>query len=191
MDLALAELIDSTLAGDQAAFGILFERYKNLVYRTSFLLLGDTDEADEALQEVFLKVYRSLSSYQPAKGAFTTWLYRITTNDCLNRMRGMKRDRFVPLDMAHHDNPPAALIQNSRQEADQDLQRALVRLSDKLRVVIVLRYYGGLSYADIAESLSIPIGTVKSRLDLGLRTLRKELEEPTRVSLVEEDEVAS
>ena len=191
MDLALAELIERTQAGDQAAFGLLFDRYKNLVYRTAYLILGDPDEADEALQEVFLKVYRSLSSYQPAKGAFTTWLYRITTNDCLNRLRRRKRERLVPLDLAHDDNPLASLPQDGSLEVDQDLHMALGRLSDKLRVVIVLRYYGKLSYAEIAESLSIPIGTVKSRLNLGLRTLRRELEEHTSESSAEEDEVPS
>ena len=72
MDLALEELIQRTQAGNQEAFGILFDRYKNLVYRTAYLIFYEAEEADEVLQEVFLKVYLSLSSYQPAKAAFTT-----------------------------------------------------------------------------------------------------------------------
>ena len=175
MELALEELIQHCKTGDQEAFGLLFERYKNLVYRTAYLLLNETMEADEALQEVFLKVYRSLSSYQPAKGAFSTWLYRITTNYCLNQRR-RKRFSFVHLEWLQVDNSRAAITQESHPEEDQNLRLALEGLSDKMRTVIVLRYYGELSYAEIAESLDIPIGTVKSRLDLALKTLRQELE---------------
>ncbi len=175
IDLDLAELIKRTQSGDQDAFGILFDRYKNLVYRTAYLMLNETEDADEALQEVFLKVHRSLSSYQPAKGAFTTWLYRITTNDCLNRLR-RKRGHVVSLDWGREGDNRASFSQASSLEEDQAVQMALGRLSDKLRAVIVLRYYGNLSYAEIAESLGIPVGTVQSRLDLGLRTMRRELE---------------
>ncbi len=190
MDLDVAELIQRTQAGDQAAFGILFERYKNLVYRTAYLMLDDQEAADEALQDVFLKVYRSLSSYQPSKGAFTTWLHRITTNDCLNRLR-TKRFTIVSLDGDREDHNSTAISAESRLEDDQDLHLALDRLSDKLRLAIVLRYYGKLSYAEIAASLGIPIGTVKSRLDLGLKTLRRKLEDSDLEGLSEKDEVAS
>jgi RNA polymerase sigma-70 factor (ECF subfamily) len=190
MDMALAELIRLTQEGDQDAFGLLFERYKNLVYRTAYLMLNDREAADETLQEVFLKVYRSLSSYQPAKGAFTTWLYRITTNDCLNRLR-RNRFSFVPLEWDQQENTNRQLSEESRLEEDQDLHLALSRLSDKLRAAIVLRYFGKLSYAEIAGSLGIPIGTVKSRLDLGLRTLRRELAAANLEGVSEKDEVAS
>lgn len=189
MDLELDELIQHTQAGDQEAFGVLFERYKNLVYRTAYLMLDDVGEADEVLQEVFLKVHQSLSSYQPTKGAFTTWLYRITTNTCLNRRR-KKRFSLFPLEWAQQRNHRATLSQQNGLEEKQALKQALRGLSDKLRVVIVLRYYGGLSYAEIAESLDIPIGTVKSRLDLGLRALRRELEASDQEWYSEIEEVA-
>jgi RNA polymerase sigma factor (sigma-70 family) len=72
---------------DEAVFAALFEQYKNLVYKTAFLLLEDTAEADEALQEVFVAVYHSYASYDPQKGAFSTWLHRNTVNYCLGRRR--------------------------------------------------------------------------------------------------------
>lgn len=169
------ELIPRTLAGDQDAFAIIFERYKNLVYRTAYLMLNDSEEADEALQDVFLKVFQSLSSFQPSRAAFTTWLYRITVNDCLNRRR-KKRFTFLSLEWAWQDNHRELSFQDHYHEEDEHIRMALTGLSDKLRAVIVLRYYGELPYAEIAQSLDIPIGTVKSRLDLGLRTLRRELE---------------
>ena len=74
-------------SGDREAFAALFEQYKNLVYKTVYLLLGDVHEADDALQEVFLSVHKSLPSFDPHKGAFAIWLYRVTLNFCLNHRR--------------------------------------------------------------------------------------------------------
>lgn len=189
-DLELTQLIQRTLAGDQDAFAIIFERYKNLVYRTAYLMLNEPEEADETLQEVFLKVFQSLSNFQPSKASFTTWLYRITINYCLNQRR-KKRFTFLSLEWAWRDNHRALSFQNSYPEEDEEIHLALTRLSDKLRAVIVLRYYGELSYADIAKSLDIPIGTVKSRLDLGLRTLRRELEASYPERSSEKGEIAT
>jgi len=81
------DLIQRSQSGDEQAFAALFHQYKNLVYKTAYLILGDAHEAEDVLQEVFIKVYRSLHTFQPKKGAFTTWLYRITINHCLNRRR--------------------------------------------------------------------------------------------------------
>ncbi|MBC7248856.1 MAG: sigma-70 family RNA polymerase sigma factor [Anaerolineae bacterium] len=166
------DLIRRCQAGDEEAFAALFHQYKNLVYKIAYLMLDSADEAEDALQEVFLRVYRSLSTFEPAKGAFTTWLYRITVNHCLNRRRksrlSISLDRVSPL-LAERPSF------QGRVENEEAVQQALSRLSKKLRVVIVLRYYLGLSYAEIAQILNIPIGTVKSRLALALKTLRKEL----------------
>lgn len=162
---------DGSISG-QASFAGLFERYKNLVYKTAYLMLDSADEAEEALQEVFVLVYRSLPGYDPARGALSTWLHRITINYCL----GHKRKRRVlcePLDdesiATAGEGADADFARLAEREA---VRRAINRLSDKLRVVVILRYYWELPYAEIAEVLEIPLGTVKSRLDLALRTLR-------------------
>jgi RNA polymerase sigma-70 factor (ECF subfamily) len=81
------DLISHAQAGDREAFAALFEQHKNLVYKTAYLILGDAHEAEDALQEVFLLVHKSLPSFDPRKGAFTTWLYRVTLNFCLNHRR--------------------------------------------------------------------------------------------------------
>jgi len=166
------DLIRRCQAGDEEAFAALFHQYKNLVYKIAYLMLDSADEADDALQEVFLRVYSSLSTFEPAKGAFTTWLYRITVNHCLNRRR--KRRLSISLDRVS----PLLAERPSFQgqvEDEEAVQQALSRLSEKLRAVIVLRYYLELSYAEIAQILNIPVGTVKSRLNLALKTLRREL----------------
>ncbi|MCR4406869.1 MAG: RNA polymerase sigma factor [Anaerolineae bacterium] len=167
------DLIRRCQAGDEEAFAALFHQYKNLVYKTAYLMLDSADEAEDALQEVFLQVHRSLPTFEPAKGAFTTWLYRITVNHCLNRRR--KRRLSASLERVS----PALLVERpsfqGRVEDEEAVQQALGRLSQKLRVVIVLRYYLELSYAEIAQILNIPVGTVRSRLNLALKTLRREL----------------
>lgn len=170
------DLVDHNLDVDQAAFAALFDQYKNLVYKTAYLMMGSAEDAEDILQEVFLQVHRSLSTFDPGKGAFTTWLHRITVNHCLNRRR-KRRFAFLSLDSA-----PSGVLSDERSPVeerlgDQDaIQQALGRLSQKLRAVIVLRYYWELSYLEISQALGIPVGTVKSRLDLGLKTLRTALE---------------
>ena len=172
-------LIRRSLAGDEAAFAALFEQYKNLVYKTALLLFDGAGaaspeaEAEEALQEVFMSVYRSLERYQPERAAFSTWLYRITVNHCLNRRR---RRAWPWLSL---DRVPAALTatpspEHALSEADE-VRTALRRLSPKLQATVVLRFYSDLSYDEIAQVLEIPIGTVKSRLAEALQRLGREL----------------
>jgi RNA polymerase sigma-70 factor (ECF subfamily) len=165
------QIIRRAQAGDRQAFAALVEQYKNLVYRSAYLIVGDTHDAEDALQEVFVIVYKSLSGFDPRKGAFTTWLHRITINHCLNHRR--KRNLAgVHLDdvVLKSDFPDLHL-------ADQEaIWQAIHALSERQKAVVVLRYYWELSYAEVAQILEIPLGTVKSRLELAIRTLRQALE---------------
>jgi RNA polymerase sigma-70 factor, ECF subfamily len=169
-------LIRRCQAGDEEAFAQLFHQYKNLVYRTTYLTLGSAADAEDILQEVFLQVHRSLDTYEPTKGALSTWLYRITVNRCLNWRRGR-----TPVDSLDDlaDEWPSGVYTRLLPEAHAAtdcVRRALDGLSTKLRVVVVLRHYWDLSYADIAEIAGLPLGTVKSRLNLALRLMRDSLE---------------
>jgi RNA polymerase sigma-70 factor (ECF subfamily) len=170
------DLISRCRAGDDGAFAALYDRHKNLVYRTAILMLDDPQDAEDVLQEVFIRVYRSLASYDPSKGAFTTWLHRVTVNTCLNRRRHRQRG---PRLLSMGQVEPGRLAQEppsvERVAEDRAMQRALRGLSDKLRATVVLRYGWDLSYAEIAQVLDLPIGTVKSRLHQALTTLRAEL----------------
>lgn len=168
------DLICRCQAGDEEAFAALFHQYKNLVYKIAYLMLDSADDAEDALQEVFLQLHRSLSTFEPSKGAFTTWLYRVTLNHCLGRQR-KRHLLMVRLEKV----PPAALTEcpsfQDRLEDEEAVRQTLNRLSEGLRAVVILRYYLELSYAEIAQVLGIPLGTVKSRLALALKTLCKEL----------------
>jgi len=168
------QIIIHAQSGDREAFAILFEQYKNLVYKTAYLMLGESAEAEDALQEIFLQVYKSLSGFDPAKAAFTTWLYRVTFNYCLNHRR-KKRLLTLPLE----DISPAlkSELPGAQLAEEEILQQAIGKLTDRQRAVVILRYFWDLSYAEIAQILDVPLGTVKSRIDLALKTLRKVLEE--------------
>ena len=169
------ETLERVRAGNGDAFSSLFHRYKDLVYRTAYLMLGDPYEAEDVLQEVFLRVYRSLHTYRPERGAFSTWLHRITVNQCLKRGR-KRRIAFVSLDKFLEQNPEFPAAEPFDPELAGRIQELVLRLRPKLRATVVLRYYWGLSYAEIAATLGIPIGTVKSRLNKALGLLRGWLE---------------
>jgi len=173
------ELIQRCQAGDAEAFATLFHQYQRLVYQTAYLLLGDAQAAEDALQEVFVKVHRSLATFDPAKGAFTTWLRRITVNHCLNVRRRRAIWPLSPPDRSVlvEDRPsflPEELALSREQAAA--VWQAVQRLSPKLRVVVILRYYEELPYQEIAQVLDVPLGTVKWRLHEALQVLRAELE---------------
>ncbi len=164
--------IERTLTGDTNAFKLIFDQYKNLVFRTAYLILENTNEAEDALQETFVKVYRSLGTYQATKGAFTTWLYRITVNVCLNRRRKLFRSKEVTEIFSESQSDGHTSLEDKFSDK-QILQNALNRLSNKIRVVVLLRFYLDLSYSEIAQILNIPLGTVKSRLNTGLKEMQK------------------
>jgi RNA polymerase sigma-70 factor (ECF subfamily) len=176
--MALINLIQRSKAGDQIAFGEIFEQYKNLVYKTAYLLLDNPHEVEDALQEIFVKVYRSLDKYQPSKGAFSTWLYRITVNHCLNQRRKPLLASDTASDTLENSrlaSQPLRTLED-RFADEQTIQQALNHLSVKLRAVIVLRYYHELAYADIAQILEIPLGTVQSRLNQGMKQIQHALQ---------------
>jgi RNA polymerase sigma-70 factor (ECF subfamily) len=172
----LISLIRRSLAGDEAAFGAIFHQYKNLVFKTAYLMLGEQREAEDVLQEVFVKVHRALATYQPERGAFTTWLHRITINNCL-ALRRQRRLIVVSLEELALRWLNFELVAPPQCSSDDavSVQRSLVRLSPKLRAVVVLRFYWDMSYGDIAMTLDIPVGTVKSRLNAALDVLRRDL----------------
>jgi RNA polymerase sigma-70 factor (ECF subfamily) len=181
-------LIRRCLAGDENAFAALFHQYKNLVFKTAFVVLGNVDEANDCLQDVFLEVHKSLRSYQPNRGAFTTWLYRITVNDCLSqrRKRRFRLLSFNEIEVRTEVSLHQQLNHTDHAEAAANVDavlNAMRHLSPKLRAVVALRYYRDLTYAEIATILSLPIGTVKSRLSQAMEVLRHQLENETAHSV--------
>jgi RNA polymerase sigma-70 factor (ECF subfamily) len=144
----------------------LFEQYRGLVFKTAYLMLGNRDAAEDVLQEVFLRLPRWIPAYQKDRGRLSTWIHRITINQCISdlRLRRAFPGKFWPVEAG------------TDPDEQWEIREALGRLSRKLRAVIVLRYFHDLPYAEIARILKVPLGTVKSRLSEAVRILRDSLE---------------
>ncbi len=181
-----AALIERCAAGEQAACAELVSGHERMVYQLALHLLGDRDEALDLSQEVFFSVFRTIGRFR-GQSALKTWIYRIVINQARNRQRWWRRRHQadqVSLDQhmaAHgdlrqpgeHTSPDRAY---ARKELAEKLWTALDRLPFDQRTVIVLREIDGLSYDDIAFSLGVAVGTVKSRLTRARQALRQQLQ---------------
>jgi len=174
----MPDLTEKWQHGDVNAFETLYRQYEKLVFRTAYLITGSKEAAEDALQEVFVSVWRSRHTYDPGKGKLTTWLHRITVNQCSKKKPGKTpatvslEEKGVDLPEVKRSQPDDILV--SKLEYDR-LLRAMDALDTKHRSVLVLRYFNDLSYQEIAEALEIPLGTVKSRLNQSLRYLKEQM----------------
>jgi RNA polymerase sigma-70 factor (ECF subfamily) len=137
------------------------------------LIVGSKEAAEDVLQEVFTSVWRFRESFNPEKAKLTTWLHRITLNECVKHHRKNITDVDLEgLDFPENANHQPEEILITKCEYEQ-FQKALASIDKKHRTVLVLRYFNDLSYLEIAEVLSIPLGTVKSRLNQAVTSLRE------------------
>ena len=167
-------LISSTLAGDLESFNSLVLAYQNLIYNVAFRILGERFSADDAAQEAFILAFRKLSSFRG--GSFRSWLLRIVTNVCYDELRRRKRHPTSSLGLQDELGEeidslkwmvdPGALPEEELERADlaRTIQACLDELPLEFRLVIVLVDTQGMDYAEAAGTLSLPLGTVKSRL---------------------------
>jgi RNA polymerase sigma-70 factor (ECF subfamily) len=182
-----AELIRRCAAGDEEASAELVAEHQRMVFQLACNLLGDRDEALDLSQEVFLRVFRTLHQFR-GQSQLRTWIYRIVVNQARNRQRWWRRrhrSHQVSLDqhLETHGDELAGLEGATpdrifaRKELAERLARALDRLPFDQRTAIVLREIDGLSYDEIAYSLGVTLGTVKSRLTRARQALRQALQE--------------
>ena len=174
------QLLSRTAAGEEEAFRQLVERHQDRLVGLCQRLLGDREEALDAAQEVFLKTYGKAGSLQP-KGELFTWMYRVATNHCLNRIRRRKLAQFLSLtpdpgaeaaSLEPVDDAPDALATlESRRRWRQTLE-AIGALPESQRVVLILARFEGLPYRQIGEILGISEGAVESRLFRAMRHLK-------------------
>ena len=163
------ELIERYLTGDTAAFSTLVRRHERRVYNLCYRMLGRDEDARDAAQDAFLTCLRKLSSFR-GEAQFTTWMHRVTVNACYDLLRRKRREPL--LEPARDEDAPEPPGPSSPDHADSavtavDVQRALVRVPQEFRAVLILHDVQDLAYEDIAETLGIPVGTVKSRLHRG------------------------
>lgn len=186
-DDALAEEeSDETLAAhvagrDVAAFGVLFDRYAQTVYVFAAHMLGTTD-ADEIVQEVFLRFWKHAGQFDPLRGSFRGWFMAIARHQILNELRRRSQEqRRLAADaidrVLAEAIDPAVDVEEAAwlHERQERVLRALSELPHEQRHALVLAYFGGLSHTAIAQLLGLPLGTVKKRIQLGMQKLRAAL----------------
>ncbi len=181
------QLLVRLRAGEQAAFEELINRYHNGVYNLALRLMGDREDARDITQETFLKVYSNINRFR-GEAELRTWIYRITVNQAANQQRWWRRRRrssSISIDSTENDQMPlcenlSSPGQTPEQQALAAEQRrmvivALAKVKFDFRVAVILRDIEGLSYEEIAETLEVSVGTVKSRISRGREELREQL----------------
>ena len=175
-----AQLIGQTLAGHSAAFGQLVEKYQDRLFHTVVNVVGNAEDAKDVVQETFVQAFLKLETFA-GSSAFYTWVYRIALNMAITHQRRRSAMRSAETTATNdgrgrvvEDEPGERLDREGRA---RHVRRAIARLGEDYRVVLVLREMDGCDYETIAKILDLPIGTVRSRLHRARMQLREELKE--------------
>lgn len=184
MEMMIKKRIKQVKKGDQDAFADIVDIYKDKIYQLCYRMLGNVHEAEDIAQEAFIRAYVNIDSFDINR-KFSTWLYRIATNLTIDRIRKKKPDYYLDAEVAGTEGltmysqivadgvlPEDAVVSL---ELSNTIQQKILKLPDKYRTVIVLKYIDELSLIEIGEILNIPVGTVKTQIHRGREALRKQL----------------
>jgi RNA polymerase sigma-70 factor (ECF subfamily) len=171
-------LVDRVVARDEEAFAELYERYSDLVYSVGLRVLADPTSALDVAQDVFIRFWRNPGSFDPQRGRFMPWLLSVTRNRAVDEVRSRGRRRLRekapvegdddPVDVAAPDPAWMAVLASEK----RSVRAALATLPPDQREAIELAYFGSLTQQEIAERLATPLGTIKTRVRLGMKKLR-------------------
>jgi RNA polymerase sigma-70 factor (ECF subfamily) len=189
-----ALLVRRCVAGDAAAWEEIVQRYHRRIYNLCYRFAGSADDAQDLTQEVFIRMYRTLNSYDVGRGAFMTWITTLTRNLLVDHFRKTKNDRLtdsldatasdhedaMPLGDRIPDGGPAPDSGVQSRETKETVHEALQKLSPELREAVILRDLQDLDYREIATVLKVPEGTVKSRINRGRAELARLLQRTYR-----------
>jgi RNA polymerase sigma-70 factor (ECF subfamily) len=177
-------LIQTALNGDEKAFKTLLTKYRNLVYTIMIKMVRNPQEAEDLTQEAFMKAFNSLASFNE-EFAFSTWLMKIATNNCIDFLRKRKlrtysihepiqyKDEKIEIDIPDAEpTPEKTLLQHERKKV---LESAIEELPERYKYVVILRHKEEKSYEEIAEILNLPLGTVKAQIFRAREILNKKL----------------
>jgi RNA polymerase sigma-70 factor, ECF subfamily len=184
MEALIKKRIKQVIKGDQDAFAEIVEIYSNSIYQLGYRMLGNRHEAEDIAQEAFIRAYVNIKSFnQDLK--FSTWLFRIATNLCIDRIRKKKPDYYLDAEVSGTDgltmysqlasDSPLPEKELESLELQESVQKEILKLPEKYRSVIVLKYIEELSLNEISEILDLPLGTVKTRIHRGREALRQQL----------------
>ncbi|MDP4762224.1 MAG: sigma-70 family RNA polymerase sigma factor [Salibacteraceae bacterium] len=169
------DLVDSALSGSQRAYTQLLSAYRENIYFMMFKMVNNRDDAEDLTIEAFGKAFKRLDQYRP-DFAFSTWLFKIASNNCIDFLRKKKKATLVSLDQGYSNedgdestidieednlNPEQAFMKEQRKE---EMHKIVDQLKPKYKQLVELRYFNEMSYEEIADELSLPLGTVKAQL---------------------------
>lgn len=175
------KLIQKSKSGDVKSFEILISRYEKLAYNVAYRILGNEEDAKDMTQESLIKVYKYLKNFR-MDSSFSTWLYRIVMNTCKDELRKKKlnvisidkpintTDGSMYMDLKDFSSTPEEELESK--ETQGEVQKALSKVNEKNRIVVVLRDIKGFTYSEISEILDVPVGTIKSRINRGRQELK-------------------
>lgn len=178
------ELMARAAAGDERAMAGLYDRYGQVLYAVAYRIVGGRADAEEAVLDAFAQVWRDASKFDAARGSVAGWLTMIARSRALDLVRARtRRDRITTAAAAAHPDAPLAMAEIrpdpsagvDHAERRREVRQALDALSEPQRQAIELAYYEGLSQPEIAEHLQEPLGTIKTRIRLGMQKLREAL----------------
>lgn len=169
------EAIRRCRQGDPSGLKVLFDLHRDKVFRLSWRMLGGPQDAEDAVQEVFLKVFRVIASYR-GDSAFSTWLYRLTANHCLDLLRRRKVLSFIGMDHAPEPPSPEDASVSARRHLSPVVQEALASLPEKQRACLILCEMEEMSYEEISKTVGISLGSVKSSIHRAKQAMRQALE---------------
>lgn len=167
---------------DDKAISLLYDNYADTLYGVAFKIVKDEDLAQDILQESFVKIWKKADSYDASKAKLFTWLFRITRNTAIDKLRSIsnKADKEVQIDVSDVYNLGVSGI---RPEI-MDLQENLEKIEPKYQIVLEALFFQGMTQQEASDELDIPLGTIKSRLKIGLRELGKIYGAPTSLLLI-------
>jgi len=178
------ELVKKAKKGDRQAYNKLIVQYKDAVYSVVYRMVHNKQEAEDLTQETFIKAYKSITSFNEAY-AFSTWLFKIATNSCIDHFRKRKLKtysmdetiRYKDDEIRHEYADPEPGVEHHLESSERArlIRQAIERLPEKYRIVIEMRHQQEQSYEEIADSLSLPLGTVKARIFRAREMLNKSL----------------
>lgn len=180
MEVDEKKLIERASSGDAAAFNLLLGAHEKQMYAVAMRMCRNREDAQDCLQEAMLRTFRAIGSFK-GQSSFSTWLYRITMNTCLDELRRRKNKKSTSLDglldvgwspQDAGESPEKHAIMS---ETHAKLNAAIRELPDDMRAAIVLRDIHGLPYEEIAQALNVNVGTIKSRISRGREKLREKL----------------
>lgn len=177
--LADEDLLTLVERGDAEAFEVIYDRHSRVAFSLAFRLLGDRQSAEDLVQDTFLAVWRGAAGFAAGRGSVRNWLLSILHNRGVDRLRTLgamarRQEALEQVESRRPDGPDAATLGIGRALAG-DVRQELGTLPEEQHEVLKLAYYGGFTHHEIADLLGVPLGTVKSRMRLGLERLRRGL----------------